>query len=653
MHRFTLSLLGRFELLGSNGPVGLNGKKLSCLLGFLAATPAAHRREKLMTLLWSSHPDAQARQSLRQALHQLRSALGADAISASGDMVALRAGILACDVQIFERLVQRGGREALREATTLYKGRLLSDFPMSEEPWNDWADVEAQRLETTALDAMLKLGELELAALRPPEALALAHRALEISNLREDLHRLMMRALIADGRRAEAIKHCERLRSILKADLGAEPDAATLVLEAELRRSTTAPPTLHSDVLNGLSPLPVPDLPSIAVLPFANMSSDPTQDYFADGIVEDVITELSRFDELFVIARNSTFQFKNRAIDIREIGRELGVRYILEGSIRRGDDLIDAETGRHLWAEKFDYALGDMFELQDAITQSVVAAIQPQILVSEGRRAARKSPANLDAFDCCMRGIWHNHQGGPENNRHAEHWLRRSINIDPNLACAYVTLSRVLYSRCWAGFSEDIDCDLEASQAAVDRALALNSRDPAGQYALSILSLMMRRHDRALAAAEQAVGLNRNFSLGHFALGENHVFLGNFTEALDPLTRCLRLSPLDPHAATFINLIALANYHLGNYEEAAAWAERALQRRRMPVILQTAVAALGQLGRTSEARPLISEMAALRPREPERHWQIINPYAHQVHEDRLVEGLLKAGARDRELRPTG
>ena len=183
--------------------------------------------------------------------------------------------------------------------------------------------------------------------------------------------------------------------------------------------------------------------------------------------------------------------------------------------------------------------------------------------------------------------------------------------------------------------------------------MALNNRDSAGQYALSILSLLRLRHDRALAAAERAVQLNENFALGYFALGENHVFLGNFSEALRPLTRCLRLSPLDPHSATSINLIALANYHIGNYEEAAACAERALQKRRMLVILQTACAALGQLGRAAEARPLISEMVRLRPHNFERHWQLINPYADPAHEEHLVDGLLKAGALDHQLAPVG
>src|SRR5262249_21929232 len=159
-------------------------------------------------------------------------------------------------------------------------------------------------------------------------------------------------------------------------------------------------------------------------LPFANLDGDPRQQYFADGMVEDIITELSRFRELFVIARNSSFQYQGRAVDVRQIGRELGVRYVLEGSVRRSPDrirvaaqLIDAESGGHLWAEKYDHDHSDVFALQDAIAQSVVGAMQPQVLAGESRRVARKSPTDLDALDCCMRGIWHTYQRTPHDNQ--------------------------------------------------------------------------------------------------------------------------------------------------------------------------------------------------------------------------------------------
>jgi len=395
--------------------------------------------------------------------------------------------------------------------------------------------------------------------------------------------------------------------------------------------------------------LPLSDRPSIAVLPFANLSSDRDQEYFVDGIVEDIITELSRFSELFVIARNSSFQYKGKAIDVRQVGRELDVRYVLEGSVRRTRErirvaaqLIDAESGGHLWAEKYEHDHGDVFALQDAITQSVVGAMQPQILAGEGRRAARKSPTDLDALDCCMRGMWHTYQRTPQDNQQAESWLRRSIELDPTLARAHTILARVLATRCWLGNSDDIDRDLAGGRAAAERAVALDERDAAAHYAVSIIELMLHRHERSLRSARRAIDLNPNFAHGYFALGETRLFMGQFTEALDPLMFCQRLSPYDPLASVFLSMIALAKYHLCNFTEAAEYCERALQKRRTYVVLRNWSAILGQLGRTEEAQAVLAEMEQLRPVNTERHWKLTCPYADPTHEAHLVDGLRKA-----------
>jgi adenylate cyclase len=201
----------------------------------------------------------------------------------------------------------------------------------------------------------------------------------------------------------------------------------------------------------------------------------------------------------------------------------------------------------------------------------------------------------------------------------------------------------VLSVRCWAGYSDDIDHDLQASEESVERALALDDRDPAGHYALAILSVMIRRHERALAAAQRAVDLNPNFALGYFAIGEARVFMGHFAETLDPMTRCLRLTPRDPFASFYVSLIALAHYHLGNYEEAVRYSEQALQRRRIYVVLRTLAATLGQLGRTEEARSFVAEMEQIKPNDVRRYWELTCPYKDPAHEAHLLDGLRKAG----------
>jgi TolB-like protein len=403
------------------------------------------------------------------------------------------------------------------------------------------------------------------------------------------------------------------------------------------------------DQLAAVPALP-PDRPSIAVLPFTNMSDGPEQEYFADGLVEDITTELSRYRDLFVIARNSSFQYKGHAVDVRQVGRELGVRYVLEGSVRRSGNrirvstqLISAETGGHLWAEKYDQDQAELFALQDTITERVVSAIQPEILIGEGRRAACKAPINLDAFECCMRGIWHFHHFTREDNRLAESWLRRSIELDPTLARAHVRLARLLAGRCWSGSSEDIDRELQESQALAERALILDHRDPESYFVLSVLALMGRRFEQALATAQQAIGLNQNCPLGYFMLGEIRIFIGQFAEALEPIAHCLRLSPTEPFAAVFLSLIGLAHYHLCHYDEAIHYCEQGLQRSRSYVVLRTMLAALGQTGRIGEARVILSEMDQMKPSNFERYWELTCPYAEPSHEAHFIEGLRKAG----------
>src|SRR5262245_10522687 len=234
---FQLSMLGRFELIGPDGPIDLTSKMLAALLAFLACTaPQAHARDKLMTLLWGSHFDAQARQNLRQALYRLRGVLGEDALISSGESVSLQPGVVACDVPRFEALLADGSRDALNEAVGFYRGRLLADIEIPEETWTEWLAAERHRLEGSALDAMVELGEEEFGAGNHEPALSAANRVIAISSLREDAHRLVMRVLAAGGRRADALKHYQDLTALLQRELEVEPDPATRALAAELRK---------------------------------------------------------------------------------------------------------------------------------------------------------------------------------------------------------------------------------------------------------------------------------------------------------------------------------------------------------------------------------------------------------------------------------
>lgn len=396
--------------------------------------------------------------------------------------------------------------------------------------------------------------------------------------------------------------------------------------------------------------LALPDKPSIAVLPFVNMSDDPEQEYFADGITEDIITALSRHRWFFVIARNSSFTFKGRTVDVKQVARELGVRYVLEGSVRKVGErvrvtgqLVDAETGAHLWAERYDRNLPDVFAIQDEITQCVAGAIEPAILVGEGRRAIDKVAANFDAFDCCMRGMWYHYQLNREDFRKAGHWYRRSIELDPMFHRAHMGLARSLFGTCVFGWSDDFEQDRATLCESAERAVSLDDRDPYSHYALFGCHLVSGRLQLALAEAQRTIDLNPNFALGHLALGWVRIFIGHFQEALDPLLRALRLSPNDPIAFLFTNCIALAHYHMGNYEEAVHFADSALSSHRIPFVLITGLACLGQLGRTEEAGLLLGEITWGQPADTDPYWEFSFPYADPTHRAHLVEGLRKAG----------
>jgi tetratricopeptide (TPR) repeat protein len=261
---------------------------------------------------------------------------------------------------------------------------------------------------------------------------------------------------------------------------------------------------------------------------------------------------------------------------VKQIARELGVRYVLEGSVRKAGNrirasaqLIEAESGKHLWAERFDRDLSDIFVLEEEITQRVVGALEPEMLQVEGSRTVRKSAAaNLDAFDCCMRGLWHFHQFALDNNRQAEAWLRRSIELDPNLAQAHMGLARTLIARIWLNWSSDIEKDLLEADASARRAVALDDRDPYAHYTLFLASMLMRQHEQALAEAQRAIDLSPNFALGYFALGWIRIYIGRSDEAFDPLMRGLRLNPNDPQIGALASWIGLAHYHQKNYEQA-------------------------------------------------------------------------------------
>jgi adenylate cyclase len=367
-------------------------------------------------------------------------------------------------------------------------------------------------------------------------------------------------------------------------------------------------------------PLPLPDKPSIAVLPFQNMSGDPEQEYFADGMVEDIITALCRFKWLFVIARNSTFTYKGRSVDIRQVGRELGVRYVLEGSVRRATDrvritaqLIDAETRAHIWADRYDRAVDDIFALQDEITLSTVAAIEPSLRQAEIERAKRKRPENLDAYDLVLRATPLVDTGMPEGASQAVPLLERALLLEPNYALAHgqtAFCNEILYLR--AGRRED---NRTAAIQHAHTAVALGPDDaPALVYAAIAIGLV--EHNRILAQEtfEAALAISPSaawaYSWGALILGWG----GEAERAIEWGERGIRLSPLDPWITAALHGICMGHFLRGRYEDAAAAAQRAIRSKPgFSVSHMFLAAALAKLGRMEDANAAAERVIQLQP----------------------------------------
>ena len=365
--------------------------------------------------------------------------------------------------------------------------------------------------------------------------------------------------------------------------------------------------------------LPLPDKPSIAVLPFQNMSGDPEQDYFADGVVEDIITALSRFRHLFVIARNSSFTYKGRAVDVKQVGRELGVRYVLEGSVRKAGtrvriaaQLIDAISGHHVWAERYDRDLVDIFSVQDEMTERVAGAIEPEVLKIESGRVATRSTTNLSAWDLVRQGTWHFHQVTPTGHARARELFREAIKLDAKLPDSHIWLARVSAGIVAFGWSDRPQDDLREGLQAAHVAIQLDERDPYSHYALAIISVFSNALEQAARAAEEAVEISPSFALGHFVLGLSRLFSGNAADAIGCIERGLRLNPYDPQNFVWLNLLALAFYFADQKEKALQTAIRASKIRPtwLPT-LETLALCYATLDRMEEARECAKQMREL------------------------------------------
>ena len=393
-----------------------------------------------------------------------------------------------------------------------------------------------------------------------------------------------------------------------------------------------------------------PDKPSIAVLPFQNMSGDPEQEFFADGMVEDIITQLSRSRDFLVIARNSSFSYKGASPDIRQVGRELGVRYVLEGSVRKAGNrlritaqLIDATTGSHLWAERYDCEATDIFAVQDEITGNVVASLEPQLLLAEGGLAKRQTPTDLNAWGCVTRAYAHIAVGSREALQAAFDLLERAIEGDPRYARAHANLATTLMIMAYRGWIDDRDQAIEAATASASRAIELDANDPWAHYAKGLVATMTRHYGEGLPSLKRAVELNPNFALAHSRLGNILAYLGQAEAGIEHTARALRISPRDPLRSALLNAHGIALFAAGRYAEAAAVQERASQERAgFAQALRTLIASRALQGDVAGAKIALKDLHLAQP-EITLTWVDRNVDAPETIRRVLIDGLRLAG----------
>lgn len=391
--------------------------------------------------------------------------------------------------------------------------------------------------------------------------------------------------------------------------------------------------------------------PSIAVLPFENLSTDPEQEYFADGVTEDILTALSRIRWFFVIARHTVFAYKGRAVEVRTAARELGVRYVLEGSTRKAAgrirvtaQLSDGETGKQLWAKRYDREYDDIFAVQDDLTEAIVGALEPELGKAERERAKSKRPESLDAWDSYQRGLWHLYRYTKDDLKEARRLFGRAADLDTRLGVAFSGLAETYYFALVYGYSDSVDSDREAALVAARKAVELDDEDAGAHCTLGRVHYARREHDAAITELKTAIELSPSLAWGHYGIGAALVFSGRAEEAVSYLEKAITLSPRDPNMGSFLVRMADAHFFMRNHEEAIHWAKKALRQpgfqwSRYAVCL----AAFGQLGRLDEARQLCIDLSKRRPDFSTEFVRATHLIANPDDMAYYLEGLKKAG----------
>ncbi len=641
-----IRLLGPVAIAYDGKPVAIASKKARALIGYLALRQGTEISRDILTgLLWGERSEGQARASLRQTLSELRRSLpgsGRQAIIASKETVSWAAGSAWIDVTVLETAAGSEDDDALRDAAELIGGELMEGLSIGEVGFEQWLATERERFRLVAYSIYAQLLERAEQGGRVEEALTFGLKLLSRDPLQEDVHRTLMRLYAAQGRHDAALAQYERCRRELSNQLGVPPAPETEQLARSIRTSRRDGSSMLQP---SLSPAPAPDQrtwsavsarPSIAVLPFNNMSGDPEQEYFSDGITEDIITDLSKISALFVPSRHSVFAFKGKLLKMPQIARELDVGFVLEGSVRKAGgrvriaaQLIDGRTGGHIWADRYDRDLTDIFAIQDEITHAIVEQLKVSLLPAEKKVIAQLPTANIEAYNYYLRGRRFLHRHSKSYLEMARRMFSRAVELDP------------LYARAYAGIADcdsllllhyHVDVAVESVLAISGKALELESGLAEAHTARGCVLFVSGRHDEGVAEFEQAIALDPNLFEAQFYYGGACFTAGKFERAASLFERAADIKPDDYQCLVFLIPVFRS---LRREQDLVRVAREGLNRAERELTLRPDEAraaylgaiALATLGEHERARESVSRALAIDPDDRVALYNIACVYA--------------------------
>ncbi len=647
---YRLRLMGGFLLAGPSGAaIPLSGKKNQALLAILAlAAGRLVSRSALIGILWADRGEEQARSSLRQAFSALRRVfndVGELPLVIEEESAAINPARLATDI------AELSAGQAVRW------GEFLDGLSLGDRAFQDWLLVERQALRRDYVDRLSTLLSQADQGRDPRRSLALAQDILKADPLYEPAHRAIMSAFAALGDRAKALRQFQICKDALAKDLGVAPEGRTLALYDEIAGGSVAP-------AEAAAPAMPPDAavdsskPSIAVLPFANMSGDPGQDFFCDGICESLTTGLARFSDLEVTARHSAFVYKGKSLPVQEVSRALGVRYILEGSVQRSGDqvritaqLIDGASGTNLWADRYDRRLDDIFAVQDEVTETIVATLATTY-GGRLRKAWQKQRAQtstgtrqLSVFDLFMRALDALDQFDAEGNQRGRELLQQAVDLDPNYAKAHGKLAWTYLLEAIEGWGDDYEGSMAKARAASLKSLALDDGEAWGHWTLGTHHMYSGQHELAWTHYQRAMALNPNDADILMDSGWCLAYAGRAAEGMKMAHKALRLNPHYPE--WYLECLIQICFDAHDYAQAIRFGTRLK-------IIETAVcniylaASQAALGEADKATGHVERLLALDPEASLKKWlsPALAPYLNPQDRAHLEKYLRIAGLRN-------